>query len=39
MRIAAVALLLAATPAAAYVLQLDAGVPEVITQPVAPLGR
>lgn len=29
----------AAVPAAAYVLQLDAGVPEVITQPVAPIGR
>jgi hypothetical protein len=29
----------AAVPAAAYVLQLDAGVPEVVTQPVAPIGR
>jgi lysophospholipase L1-like esterase len=29
----------AAVPAAAAVLQLDAGVPEVISQPVAPLGR
>jgi hypothetical protein len=29
----------AAVPAAAYVLQLDAGVPEVITQPVPPVGR
>jgi hypothetical protein len=29
----------AAVPAAAYVLQLDAAVPEVITQPVAPVGR
>jgi hypothetical protein len=29
----------AAVPAAAYVLQLDAGVPEVTSQPVAPLGR
>jgi lysophospholipase L1-like esterase len=29
----------AAVPAAAYVLQLDAGVPEVTSQPVAPVGR
>ncbi len=29
----------AAVPAAAYVLQLDAAVPEVITQPVPPVGR
>jgi lysophospholipase L1-like esterase len=29
----------AAVPAAAAVLQLDAGVPEVISQPVAPLGQ
>jgi hypothetical protein len=29
----------AAVPAAASVLQLDAGVPEVISQPVAPLGQ